>query len=91
LADIVFVAKKTQVKFVNHCCAVNCREAGTDELRASLGEGVEAGNARAALRRGVGIVEPVIVKKVVKGEGISPEASIDARRNFIVAKGFIIV
>ena len=68
LADDVEVTHVAEVRLVDRVRAESLGQAEAEELRASVGGGVEAGQVGSALGSGVGIVEIVLIDEVVGGE-----------------------
>ncbi len=78
LAEIGEVAHVAEVEFVDRGGAEGLGVAEREELGAAGGERVEAGDAGAALRDGVGIVEIEVVDEVIGGEQAEAGVGIDA-------------
>src|SRR6266849_1084427 len=68
LAYIVGVAHETQAKLIHGGSAKSLGIPETDQLSASKGQGVESGDSRPSLPRGIRIVQPVVIEIVVRGQ-----------------------
>ena len=68
LAEVGEVAHIAEVEFIDRRGVEGLGIAQGEQLRAAGGEGIEAGNAGAALRHWVRIVEIEVVDEVVGGE-----------------------
>ena len=90
LAYIVGVPEITQAEFVDHGWPEDLGQAQAHQLCSAQGGGIEARNTGAALRRGVGIVEAVVIKEVVSGKSSQAGITVDARPALVVAQGFIV-
>ena len=90
LAEIGVVAHVAQVEFVDHRGAEGLGVAQREQLRAARGERIEAGNAGAALRDRIRIVEIEVVDEVVAGEQAPAGIRIDADRALVVAHRLVV-
>ena len=88
LADIVDVSQDADVEFVDSHGPENLGIAEAEHLRPADGQGIEAGDARAALCAGIWIVKPVIIEEIVGRELAPGRVRIDAAGSFIVPDGF---
>ena len=90
LAEVGVVAHETEVELIHHGRAERLCIAERQQLGAPGGEGVEAGNAGAALGDGIGIVEIELIDEVVGGEVSPARVGIEARAGLVVPDGLVV-
>ena len=78
------------MRFVHGVGTVGFGESKAEQLGASVGGGVEAGDVGSALRGGIRIIQVVLIDKVVGGEISQACIRIEARSGFVVAESFVL-
>ncbi len=79
LPNHIGITEIPRVEFIDRAGPENLRVSQADELRTSECQRVKARYARSTLLSGIGIVEPVIVKKIVCGK-LAPSAALASIR-----------
>ena len=90
LSHVVGGAHVSQMQLVYRSWAEGGGEGDNGKLGAAHRQGIEAGNIGAALRRGVRVVEAVIVGEIVAGKRAPARGAVNADGALVVAERLVV-